>query len=343
MISNLTPQRSLRGHLPARPTARIASGGHHQAALAHRLTSRDRWLARMLYEHRVLTSQQIAEIAFPSIRSANHRLLDLYRWRVLDRFQPFTTTGTMPMHYVLDVAGAATLAFEDGIDPPRLAYRHERAVGIAYSLRLAHDVAANGIFTSLISTSRQPNRPGELTMWWSAARCASRLDDIVRPDGYGRWRTSAGTELEWFLEFDFGTEAPRILAAKLAGYHQLARTTGFVTPILICFPSARRENTVRTVLAGAHASLDQPQLVPVATSCAERPGDIEAAAGPSWLPLIPAGQRTSGRVDFAELSRVWPTSPRQPTATNTVAPEMRTAELAPPRPLPPGHGCGGPR
>ncbi len=71
----------------------------------------------MLYEHKVLTTQQIVELCYPSMRAANHRLLDLFMWRVVDRFQPFVTTGTAPMHYVLDIAGAVALAYEDGLDP----------------------------------------------------------------------------------------------------------------------------------------------------------------------------------------------------------------------------------
>lgn len=342
MITNPTPQRRLRGHLPARPTARLATGGEHQAALAHRLTARDRWLARMLYEHRVLTTHQIAEIAFPSIRSTNHRLLDLYRWRVVDRFQPFTTTGTQPMHYVLDVAGATALAFEDGLDPSQIAYRHDRAVGVAHSLRLAHDIACNGIFTCLINASRQPGAPGTLSAWWSAARCARHFGDIVRPDGYGRWRTTVDSEIEWFLEFDFGTESPRILAAKLAGYQHLAEKTGINTPMLIWFPSTRRETTIRRTLAAELASLG-PRLTPIATSSADLPIDdphpfAANVSGPRWLPLTPAADRPRDRLDFTALGRLWPTTPRQlEPASSSTMPESEPTELALPHALPPSH------
>ena len=77
--------------------------------LRRRLTDRDRAILELVWEHRVLTTHQITELAFPSLRAANHRLLDLFKWRVVDRFQPFVTTGTAPMHYVLDVAGAVAL------------------------------------------------------------------------------------------------------------------------------------------------------------------------------------------------------------------------------------------
>jgi Replication-relaxation len=190
MITNPTPQRALRGHRPHRLTDRAALTGKHHAHLAAHLTPRDRWLARVLHEHRVLTSTQITQLAFPSARAANHRLLQLYRWRVLDRFQPFLTLGSAPMHYVLDTAGAAVLAAEDDLDTTTVRYRHDRALGIAHSLRLAHTVGVNGFFTALVATARNSRDGVEraVTAWWSEARCARHFGDLVRPDGYGRWR-----------------------------------------------------------------------------------------------------------------------------------------------------------
>src|SRR5437899_641847 len=149
MISNPTPQRALRGSMPQRPTPRVAASGAHHAHIARRLTPRDRWLARMLHEHTVLTSRQIAELAFPSLHAANERLLPLYRWRIVDRFQPFIGPGTAPMHYVPDTTGATVLAFEDGLNPDQVGYRHDPTMGVASSLPLAHTVAVNGFSTAL--------------------------------------------------------------------------------------------------------------------------------------------------------------------------------------------------
>ncbi len=137
MITNPTRQRTLRGHKATRPTPRAANTADHQAVLAWRLTPRDRWIIRMLHEHRVLTSHQITALAFPSFRSGRMRLRELYLWGVVDRFQPFVSVGTAPMHYVLAPAGAAVLAAENGLDIKELGYRHDRAFGIAHSLRLA--------------------------------------------------------------------------------------------------------------------------------------------------------------------------------------------------------------
>jgi len=348
-VTNPTPQRQLRGHLPTRPTPRLAASGEHHAFLARHLTTRDRWLARMLYEHRVFTTHQIVDLAFPSARAANHRLRDLYQWRVLDRFQPFVTIGAQPMHYVLDVAGAATLAFEEGIDPRELRYRHDRAIGIAYSLRLAHTIGTNGFFTALIAASRQPAATGALTAWWSETRCARHFGDLVRPDGYGRWHDNAThTEIEWFLEFDFGTETLPLLASKLRGYHQLAAASGITTPVLVCFPTTRRENAARRTLADALANLDRPTLVPLATSSADLPkpdGEDTAPAGMGWLPLPPGDRQPRDRTRLADLPHAWPPAPiRAPRRTPRPAVHQGgSSELPVPAPLPPGYRRGGAR
>ncbi|MET8983246.1 replication-relaxation family protein [Streptomyces sp. NPDC004539] len=329
MITNPTPQRALRGHQPQRPTPTTAATSAYLARLTPRLTGRDRWLAHMLLEHRVLTTHQITELAWPSERAANMRLLRLYRWRVIDRFQPFMTYGSAPMHYVLDIAGAALLAREHGIEPRELDYQHDRALGIAYSLHLAHTVGTNGFFTALIARSRHPDTTGRLTAWWSEARCTRLFGDIVRPDAYGIWQ-SGPTSVEWFLEFDFGTERPDRVAAKLPRYARLAATTGITTPVLIWMPTPRREAQIRHALAEALAGLDDPALVPIATinadACSGDPAENR------WHPLDNA-RPALRRLPLAELPRAWPHLP--PVNPVRSADPHTGAGLPPPPPVPP--------
>ncbi|WP_415830069.1 replication-relaxation family protein, partial [Kibdelosporangium persicum] len=270
MITNPTRQRALRGHKATRPSPRAANTTEHQAVLAWRLTPRDRWIIRMLHEHRVLTSHQITALAFPSFRSGRMRLRELFQWGVVDRFQPFVSVGTAPMHYVLAPAGAAVLAAEDGLDVKDLGYRHDRAFGIAHSLRLAHTIGVADWFTALVDHARHsdPAEHAALCAWWSETRCARHFGDLIKPDAYGRW-TSHGAEVEFFLEYDFGTEALTKLAGKLTGYAKLAEATGIITPLLVWLPTARREATARRLLYRAWQGLDDPDTVPLATTTAE--------------------------------------------------------------------------
>ncbi|MBB5801308.1 hypothetical protein F4560_001076 [Saccharothrix ecbatanensis] len=336
MITNPTPQRALRGHLPRRPTPRAATTGQHHAQLAGRLTPRDRWLARMLHEHRVLTTHQITELAFPSVRAANHRLLDLFKWRVVDRFQPFVTTGTAPMHYVLDIAGAVALAYEDGLDPGKIGYRHADAIGIAHSLQLAHTVGINGFFSTLVAASRHPGARGRLTTWWSEKRCGRLFGDIVRPDAYGRWHED-GHRIEFFLEFDFGTEDLTTLSGKVRRYEKLATTTGITTPVLIRLPTTRRETTARQALSTALSELDRATLVPVATSSSDlvhTAGAADAAAA-RWLPLPATSRHPAGRLRLVELAHLWPHNDHATTTPTPPTTQPAAAGLTPPAPHPP--------
>ena len=117
--------------LPGRPRAggRLARGPQLAAALAARLTARDRWLLRMLLEHRVLTTGQITDLAFGTTRASTARMSILYQLRAVDRFRPLAPAGSSPLHFVLDEAGAAVLAAEDGTTPADLGYRRDRAPG----------------------------------------------------------------------------------------------------------------------------------------------------------------------------------------------------------------------
>ncbi|MCR6488309.1 replication-relaxation family protein [Amycolatopsis sp. OK19-0408] len=337
----------MHGPLPGRPSARAAGSVEHQAMLASRLTARDKWLLALLHEHRVLTTAQIQDAAFPSGRSARQRIRDLYLWRAVSRFQPFQQLGSAPMHYVLGPAGAAVLAAEHGLDIKELGYRHDRAMAIAHNQRLAHTVGVNDFFTSLIACSRYARAAGTLVVWWSEARCARHFGDLVIPDGYGRWQASTrnGSEVEWFLEFDTGAESLTKVGRKLAGYARLAESTGIATPVLVWLPTSRREAGARTALARVHAQLDAPHTVPVATAAADLldpAAPHPSPAEPVWLPLTTARVNPSGpRYSLADLPGAWPGLPPAADATNPAegeggdVPAASPYRLPPPSPSPP--------
>lgn len=349
MITTTTRQHALRGHLTGRHTARAAGSVEHQAMLAARLTRRDKWLLALLHEHRVLTTAQIQDAAFPSGRSARQRVRDLYLWRAISRFQPFQQLGSAPMHYVLGPAGAVVLAAEHGLEVKELGYRHDRAMAIAHNQRLAHTVGVNDFFTSLIARARQNRACEAVVTWWSESRCARHFGDLVIPDGYGRWRTShRGTarEVEWFLEFDTGTESLTKVGRKLTGYARLAESTGIATPVLVWLPTTRREAGARTALARVHADLDNPHAVPVATAAAAlldpaatHPSPAEAV----WLPLTSARPDRAGpRYTLSDLADAWPglAPPADPAAEEgegelAEAAAAAAYRLPPPSPVPP--------
>jgi hypothetical protein len=248
----------------------------HVAYLATRLTARDMWLCQLLDEHRVLTTHQVTDLAFPNLDTAQHRLAILHRLEVVERFRPRRDQGSAPYHYALGPAGARVLAAHQGQDPSQVRYRRDDALAVAHWRDLEHLVAVNGFFCALARAARdRPDRA--LAQWWSERHCTARWGRLVRPDGYGRWR-DGDAETDFFIEVDRATEPPGRLAAKLTGYHDLADATQIATPVLFWLPSIEREATVRTALAASGAA----STLRIATA-SSRPGRRIDPSGPLWL------------------------------------------------------------
>jgi hypothetical protein len=242
------------------------------------LTDRDRLICRLVWEHSVLTTDQIAEVCFGTLTRAQLRLVRLHRLRLLDRFRPYRSAGSAPFHYVLGSAGAAVLAAERGVEVAELGYQPQAALRWTMNQRLGHLVGVNAFFTSLMGTARRSGGNALLAEWWSERRCARAMGGLVRPDGYGVWREGTAM-VEFCLEHDRGTERGPRLADKLGGYADLEAATGIRRWVLFWFPSTRRESEARRTLAAT--------LVPVATAACGmgRPADA------IWLPLGGEGPR----------------------------------------------------
>jgi hypothetical protein len=278
----------------ATPAAGLQLDDQLYKRLAARLTGRDRFVLSMLHEHRVLTVPQIVQLAFPSVRAANHRLLTLYQHRALERFRPRTTLGSAPHHYLLGPAGAAILTQQQrppdhqhtlAINAAASGYRAEHILALAHSPVLAHLVGANGVFTALAAHARH-TAGCELERWWSERRCAHTFGHLTRPDGYGRWR-QAQTRVDFFLEYDTGTEPLARLIAKLDGYTHLAATNTLPGAVLLfALPAPTRETHLHALLRPHHSSYP----ITIAT-CVGDP------TGPAWLPV---GSRVRRRL--AELA-----------------------------------------
>ncbi|MCT9929815.1 replication-relaxation family protein [Planotetraspora sp. A-T 1434] len=162
---------------------------------------------------------------------------------------------------------------------------------VAYSQRLAHTLGTNEVFARLYGTARRTSGC-HLDAWCPEARCTAQWGKHVRPDAYGRW-TENGHSVDFFLEYDTGTETFDRVLAKLNGYAALAAATGISTPVLLLTSSARRETSLhgRLQLRAAQTS------VPCATAVAgSNPEDA------IWLPH----DRREGRLRLAELADHWP-------------------------------------
>jgi hypothetical protein len=340
----LAPGVAFRGAPDYRPAAdaeQLPVRRAQMAMLAAHLTPRDVWIAAMVHEHRVLTTTQIADMGFGSVRTARRRLVALTGLRLVDRFRPLVAlgAGTAPEHYVLGPAGAVWLAATYDLSAKAFGYHRNRAHLIAASQKLGHAVGCNQVFTDIAIAGRPGGQHGRLAAWWSERRCIRLFADAgVRPDGYGHHTLAeqgqdpdTAANVRFFLEYDTGTEPIAKVAAKLAGYARLAAAST-PTPVLFHLPTAAREARLHTAIQAAS------RTVPVATTTPEaRLIAASGPAGPVWLPVGAGRRRAVARLTLVELDRLVEDRPRPRRQGASIVPSWWNE---PPTPLPPTAWLG---
>jgi hypothetical protein len=223
------------------------------------MTDRDRAIVREVARHRVLTASQVADLFFDSRHRALMRLRTLAELGVLDRFRLLARPGEPnEYHYVLGRAGAAMAAAAKGQDPEAATrrWRADTALALAAGQRLAHAVGISGFYAALAREARGSG-DARLVEWMTEHEAAMWSDRLIRPDGFGVW-AECGRSVEFFLEFDRGTETLRRLTSKLVGYEAFEAERGAAAWVLFVFPTAGRDAQARRAMAGS--------TVPVATA-----------------------------------------------------------------------------
>lgn len=347
----------------SRSEPRRAASPDLVAALAARLTGRDRWLLAMVAEHRVLTTGHLAALGFAGRRQAERRLAQLWSWRCVDRFRPFTPlgAGSAPYHWVLDDAGAAILAAHHGIDIRELGYHRATALAVAHSEHLRHAIGTNTLLTALAADDpATAGSAGWLVGWWGERRCAAAWGDLARPDAAAIWITPSpaapnsgaagsaapssvgsartapaapagitsrmGVPVGFAVEYDTGSEPLSRVAGKLADYADLAAAAGAVLPVLFWLPSVDRETAL-------HRQLDATGLL-VATAAADHAARAGGPVGPVWRPARPGARaRPHARVTLDQLTAAWATAGTMPVTLPASMVDLGLAWPAPdPRP-----------
>ena len=182
------------------------SGSRHAAEqladLAGRLTTRDRELARLLAEHQVLTTDQCEALLGASPVTLGHRLVELARLQVVDRFRPLTQVGagSAPYHYVLGQAGAAVLAAEQGIDPAALGYRRDQALAVAHTGRLLAQLVGVHLEAALIYQCGYNQGLGRASPEWIWRDFRQR---VSRGRNHGREQRLERAAVLWALSHNF--------------------------------------------------------------------------------------------------------------------------------------------
>ena len=248
-------------------------------AVLGRLTERDRLLCRLLDDHRVLTTAQVADVGFTGERRARMRLAELYALDVLDRFRPqaWGKPGSVPLGPRSARRRSRRRRARRRPGRPRLAAR-------AWSTTSPPASASPTWSASTASSppcSARP-APGPAATWRSGGPSGAAPASGARSSAPTATASGARTapRLPFLLEYDNGTERLDRLAAKLDGYAKLAAAAGHPNWVLFTFPGPRREAEARRVLA--HPT------VPVATT-ARAPG--ATPDGTVWLPVTSTGHR----------------------------------------------------
>jgi hypothetical protein len=256
-------------------------------AIARRITGRDRQIADALYEHRVLTAQQLYELYFVTLERARERLTQLHQLPLVERFRPYRQYGSHPYHYLLAQAGALLVASERGVEVAELDWARAKTLRLASSQQLRHQVEANGIVTRLAQALRATPSAG-LIEWRGQRRCAQTWGELVRPDSYLRLQLPAGP-LELWLEHDRSTETHARLQDKLDRYEELALALEQPIALLVTLTSDRREQEARRALRPAGDVL-------LLTTTLERHCADPLAA--NWLPA-----HSQSRIALTDLAR----------------------------------------
>jgi hypothetical protein len=230
--------------------------------LASHLTERDREIVRCLYDHQLLTTDQLELLFFSSKRRAQDRLLFLCRHRLVDRFYPPSPfgSGKPQAHWLLDEAGAILVAAMLGVERKQLGW--QRRADWSSHTQLRHRLELNRFVTDLIAATL-PDLDKGVRDWCSSRDAAELLDtDRLRPDAGFVLDTRAGA-IECCLEWDRGTETQARLETKLHGYWNAEHHLRLVEPeprnILFVVPGGGRIETLRR--AHAHQQAEQHERV----------------------------------------------------------------------------------
>ena len=271
--------------------------------LVRGLDARERAVLVAIYEHKVLLTEHLKAMFFGSLRRAQDRLRHLARRGVIETWYPPQPRGMGKAsgHHTLTESGAQVVASLLGIARSELRYVVRDEEDREQDSYLAHRLGVNEFFCALIEAGRRNDGHGLAK--WVPERTVKTSDGWIRPDGYGVYLHPGGA-LDFYLEYDRGTETTRQLADKLASYIGVARDwteqgAEHFPCVLIVVPNPRRERVVVAAFADALPRFkrkdklaDLPFFVANAETLSQR-----GVLGRVWAPL----PKLDRRFTIAEL------------------------------------------
>jgi hypothetical protein len=225
--------------------------------LVRGLDARERAVLLAICDHKVLVTAHLKAMFFGSLRRAQDRLRHLAQRGLIDTWYPPQPRGMGKAsgHHTLTESAAQVVASLLGIARSELRYVIRNEEDRSQDSYLAHRIGVNEFFCALIEAGRANDGHGLAK--WVPERTVRTGDGWIRPDGFGVYLHPGGA-LDFYLEFDRGTETTRQLANKLAGYIGVARDwteqgAQHFPCVLIVVPNHRRERVVAAAFADALA------------------------------------------------------------------------------------------
>ena len=262
------------------------------------LTDRDHLILEWLYDHKIMTTAQLARALFPSLDSAQERLRKLHLLGLLDRGRMYREGGGKhSWRYMLNYEGWAIVSAYRGDDPPpRRDKIRARNLNLIQSPKTNHLLGVNDFFVDLAAYART-HPAASLDRWWSESMLIGlapvtfiNVGPAARPDGHGIF-TDGGRSVGFFLEYDTGTEPLDRLVDKLDGYATLYRA-GLRLPVLFWLHSSARELNLHRRL---------PSQLPAAVATAARDRVAGAHGGPAHAVWLVHGRDSARRARLVEL------------------------------------------
>ena len=202
------------------------------------LTERDIAVIKAVYEYRFLQREQIQQLFFPSVNTANYRLQRLFQHRYLQRiFAPdhyIRNARNSQAIYCLDEAGATLVATELGVPREQVSWYPERNRVKEYFIQ--HLLKINDFRIAL--TNAADGRSDSIVTWvpeWRLKEYGEFVNDPltgkrlpVSPDGYFIYEEGrSGKRSHFFLELDRSTMENRRFAKKIKAYIQYIKTGAY--------------------------------------------------------------------------------------------------------------------
>jgi hypothetical protein len=222
------------------------------------LDERDHQILLSLIEHKVLTTHQITNLCFRSLRRCQHRMRELKEMGLVSSFSVGRGFGEgrapacwhLTKPGLVEIADAKDVRTSDLPWVPDSSYRTSKMI--------AHRLGVNAFFCALAEASRVLQ--GHCLATWRPEHWVRTKAAEIKPDGFGRYLHPGGA-CEFYFEYDRATEARGALTRKLEGYLKLAagwtkeeELTGFPN-LLVLVPEEEREEDVATAYHQATTSL----------------------------------------------------------------------------------------